>query len=54
MDMGRPYISWAEKTLPEAEIVFDHFHVVKMMNDKLDGIRRRLPGTSMMKQRKLL
>lgn len=54
MDMGRPYISWAEKTLPEAEIVFDHFHVVKMMNDKLDGIRRRVAKNIDDEQRKLL
>ena len=54
MDMGRPYISWAEKTLPEAEIVFDHFHVVKMMNDKLDGIRRRVARNIDEEQRKLL
>ena len=54
MDMGRPYISWAEKTLPEVEIVFDHFHVVKMMNDKLDGIRRRVARNIDEEQRKLL
>jgi len=40
--------------LPEAEIVFDHFHVVKMMNDKLDGIRRRVARNIDDEQRKLL
>jgi len=25
---------------PDATIVFDHFHVVKLMNDAIDGIRR--------------
>ena len=54
MDMGRPYISWAEKTLPGAEIVFDHFHVVKMMNDKLDSIRRRVTRNIDKEQRQLL
>lgn len=26
---------------PEATLVFDHFHVVKLMNEKLDDIRRK-------------
>jgi transposase len=54
MDMSKAYVSWVEKTLPEAEIVFDHFHVVKMMNDKLDGIRRRVARNIDEEQRKLL
>jgi len=28
------------KNIPEATHVFDHFHVVKLMNDTLDRIRR--------------
>jgi transposase len=28
------------KNIPEATLVFDHFHVVKLMNDALDEIRR--------------
>ena len=54
MDMSKAYISWVENTLPEAEIVFDHFHVVKMMNDKLDSVRRRVAGNIDEEQRKLL
>jgi transposase len=42
MDMSPAYISAAKENLPEASIVFDHFHVVKMFNDKLDELRRKL------------
>ncbi|MBF0507492.1 MAG: transposase [Deltaproteobacteria bacterium] len=31
-----------KKNLPEAAIVFDHFHVVKLYNDKLPDLRRKL------------
>ena len=41
MDMSKAYISWVEENLPNAQKVFDHFHVIKLMNDKLDKIRRR-------------
>lgn len=41
MDMSKAYISWIKENLPDAQIVFDHFHVIKLMNDKLDKIRRR-------------
>ena len=41
MDMSKAYISWVDENLPNAQKVFDHFHVIKLMNDKLDKIRRR-------------
>jgi len=41
MDMSKTYISWVEENLPNAQKVFDHFHLIKLMNDKLDKIRRR-------------
>ena len=44
MDMSSGYSSWFRGKLPEATIVFDHFHVVKLMNDKLDAVRRRVAG----------
>jgi len=40
MDMGKAFIAWVKAYLKEATIVFDHFHVIKLMNDKLDKIRR--------------
>lgn len=34
------YISAVKRNLPNAIIVFDHFHVVKLFNDKLSQLRR--------------
>jgi transposase len=42
MDMSPAYISAVTENLPKAQIVFDHFHVIKMFNDKLDELRRKL------------
>ena len=41
-DMGKPYIRAVRENLPRAVHVFDHFHVVKLYNDKLSGLRRDL------------
>ncbi len=42
IDMSPAYISAIQKNLPDAAIVFDHFHIVKMFNDKLSDLRRTL------------
>ena len=42
MDMSPAYIGAVLHHLPEASIVFDHFHVIKLYNDKLTGLRRKL------------
>jgi len=42
MDMSPAYISAVLSHLPEATIVFDHFHVIKLFNDKLSDLRRDL------------
>jgi len=42
MDMSPSYISAVSTHLPGATIVFDHFHIVKMFNDKLSDLRRDL------------
>lgn len=42
MDMSNSYTTWAQKTLPNAAIVYDHFHLVKSVNDRLDHVRRRV------------
>ena len=39
IDMGKAYISAVTKNLPRAKIVFDHFHVVKLVNDVLNKLR---------------
>jgi transposase len=42
MDMSSAFIAWVEENLPKAEIVFDHFHVIKLVNDRLDKLRRTI------------
>jgi len=42
IDMSKAYISAVRKNLPEATIVFDRFHLVKLMNEKLTQLRREL------------
>jgi len=42
MDMGRAYIKAVKENLPGVPIVFDHFHVVKLYNEKLTKLRRDL------------
>ena len=39
MDMSSGYSAWVKQALPKAEIVFDHFHVIKLMNKKLNSLR---------------
>lgn len=42
MDMSPAYIHAVTKHLPKAAIVFDHFHIVKLFNEKLSDLRRDL------------
>ena len=42
MDMSVAYLNAVTSLLPKAVIVFDHFHVVKLMNEKLTKLRRDL------------
>jgi transposase len=41
-DMHDPYLKVLRKHLPRAALVFDHFHVSKVVHDALDEIRRRI------------
>ena len=41
IDMSRAYIKAVRENLPTAVIVFDHFHIIKLFNDKLTELRRR-------------
>ena len=41
IDMSQAYSKWVADTLPKARIVFDHFHVIKAMIEKMDHVRRR-------------
>jgi len=42
MDMSAAYRQAVATNLPKAKIVFDHFHIVKLFNDKLSDLRRAL------------
>ena len=42
MDMSAAYRTAVATYLPKAKIVFDHFHVIKLFNDKLSDLRRAL------------
>ena len=42
IDMSPAYISAVMENLPEAKIVFDHFHVIKLFNERLANFRRKL------------
>jgi transposase len=42
MDLSAAYRSAVSTYLPKAKIVFDHFHVIKLFNDKLSELRRAL------------
>lgn len=41
-DMSAAYWSAVLEGLPKADIVFDHFHIVKLANEKIDELRRAL------------
>ncbi len=42
MDMSAAYQLAVHENLPEAAIVFDRFHVIKLYNEKLTALRRQL------------
>ena len=42
MDMSPAYIDAVTTHLPQAQIVFDHFHVIKLFNEKLSDLRREM------------
>jgi transposase len=42
IDMSPAYIKAVRDNLPEAAMVFDHFHVIKLFNEKISAFRRQL------------
>ena len=42
MDMSAAYWKAVQENLRETAVVFDKFHIVKLVNDKLDQLRREL------------
>jgi transposase len=54
MDMSQAYTSWVLSNFPQARIVYDKFHVIKLMNHRLDELRRKLQNDLSEDGRKLL
>jgi transposase len=54
IDMGIAYITAVSENLPGAALVFDHFHIVKLFNEKLSALRRLLYHQATDKQKKVL
>ena len=42
VDMAPAYTAAVREHLPKAVLVYDHFHIIKLFNDKLTGLRRDL------------
>ena len=42
MDMSAAYYLAAQTHIPWAFVVFDHFHIIKLFNEKLSNLRRDL------------
>lgn len=40
MDMANSYTAWVAEVLPDADIIYDHFHLIKLMNDRMNNLRR--------------
>ena len=41
-NMGLVYIEAVRESLPEAVLVFDHFHIIKLYNEKMPNLRREI------------
>jgi len=46
MDMSAAYIDAAGRNLPKAKIIFDRFHVIKLLNEKLSELRRQVQSSA--------
>lgn len=54
MDMSNAYSAWVREVLPDLDIVYDHFHVIKLMNHKMDTLRRHTMNRLEREQKKEL
>ena len=52
MDMRRPYRSAVNAVLPQATVVIDKFHVVKMANEALEKVRKSMRADLKLKQKR--
>jgi transposase len=53
-DMSAAYIDAVCHSVPEATLVFDRFHVMKLFNDKLADLRRQLYHTATREEKSVL
>ena len=53
-DMASAYYAAVRKNLPKAKHVFDRFHIVKLMNEKLTDLRRTLQNEAEQMDKKVL
>jgi transposase len=44
IDMSAAYTKAVTENLPKAWLVYDHFHVIRLYNEKLSNLRRKLYG----------
>jgi len=42
MDMSQAFIAGAKASFPNARVIFDHFHIMKMAGEALDEVRKAL------------
>jgi len=54
IDMSPAYISAVMDNLPQATIVFDHFHIIKLYNDALSDLRRKLYHEAEIMEKKVI
>ena len=38
--MANSYSAWVKEVLPDADIVYDHFHLIKLMNERMNNLRK--------------
>ena len=54
MDMANAYYGWISQEFPNVKIVFYHFHVIKLMNEKLEKVRKLMTAKLNITQQELL
>jgi transposase len=53
-DLSKAYLKAVREHLPDAVHVFDHFHIIKLCNEKLTALRRQLHHEATGEHRKVL
>jgi len=53
-DLSAAYWKAIVQGLPKAKVVFDHFHLIKLANEKIDELRRELQRAAALQDRRYL